>query len=156
MSDKIKRRHRIVLWIWYIGSAIYFSVLFYIVFLAGRRQGDAKSAIDPEIHLDPLSRKWDVWKHSANSDNLYLDVMGNIVMFVPFSLVLYVVFRIRNLYLILLLGFLTSLFIETTQYIFQIGVADIDDLILNTLGTLIGIAIIEALKIVLTGDKLAK
>lgn len=98
-------------------------------------------------HFEPLVRKWEMWQKNANLDALYLDAMGNIVMFVPLSLVLYVVFRVRNLYLILLLGFLSSLSIETIQYIFHIGVTDIDDLIFNTLGALIGVLIIAALRI---------
>lgn len=36
------------------------------------------------------------------------------------------------------LGFLLSLLIEATQFVFYKGVAELDDLMLNTLGTAIG------------------
>lgn len=39
---------------------------------------------------------------------------------------------------VLLIGFLLSLGIEISQYIFGTGVTEVEDLILNTLGTALG------------------
>jgi glycopeptide antibiotics resistance protein len=39
----------------------------------------------------------------------------------------------------------TSVFIEITQFVFSIGVADVDDIILNTTGAAIGLLILKML-----------
>lgn len=156
MSNKKRTHQRIVLWLWRFGTVFYFYILLYTVFFAGRRRGEKEDISTHTVHFDPLVRKWEAWQQNVSLDGLYLDVMGNVVMFVPFSLVMYVVFRIKNLYLILLLGFLSSLSIETVQYLFRIGVTDVDDLIFNTLGALIGILVIGALKIVIREENMSE
>lgn len=143
-----------ILWVWRVGAACYFAILFYTVFFAGRRRVDEgpSDGGTGTLHLVPFGRKWDMWVRNEELDALYLDVMGNVVMFVPLPLVLYVVFKIKSLRLVLLIGFLTSLSIETIQYVLNIGVSDMDDLIFNTLGTLIGVMIIAALLLRLRED----
>ena len=62
---------------------------------------------------------------------------GNILWFVPLG---FLMKRITNMTSarIILLGFLFSLCIETMQFIFGMGVFEIDDLLLNTVGVLLG------------------
>ena len=43
-------------------------------------------------------------------------------------------------------GFLFSLVIEITQYIFALGVSDINDLVANTLGFVIGFWLVDKIK----------
>ena len=62
---------------------------------------------------------------------------GNIVWFVPLGFYLSFVKK-ASVLKALLFGFLLSLFIETTQYILGTGISEIDDLILNTFGSLDG------------------
>jgi glycopeptide antibiotics resistance protein len=64
--------------------------------------------------------------------------MGNIILFVPFGFFLSVLLKSKNLIVITIYGFLFSLIIEATQYFTRKGVAELDDLILNTLGAAIG------------------
>ena len=68
---------------------------------------------------------------------LYL-VVGNIVWFVPFGFLLPVIWQKLKSYYTIPLGFLLSLVIETSQFILKKGMFEIDDLVLNTLGTAIG------------------
>ena len=68
---------------------------------------------------------------------LYL-VVGNIVWFVPFGFLLPAIWQKLKSYHTIPLGFLLSLIIETSQLIFNKGMFEIDDLVLNTLGTAIG------------------
>ena len=65
---------------------------------------------------------------------------GNIIWFVPFGFLLKKLTRIATAKIIFF-GFLLSLFIEVMQFIFGMGVSEIDDLLLNTLGTVIGAAV---------------
>ncbi|WP_226034795.1 VanZ family protein [Aquibacillus saliphilus] len=72
------------------------------------------------------------------TDNLF----GNIFAFIPLGLLLPM---ISNLFLsyrkILTVACLTSLLIEITQFINRVGTFDIDDILLNTTGAIIGYSI---------------
>lgn len=69
------------------------------------------------------------------------ETLGNISMFVPFGLMLYMVLprsRPRRILTVVVAGFLFSLAIEVAQYVFSVGRTDIDDLICNTIGAYVG------------------
>ncbi len=73
------------------------------------------------------------------------DFYTNLIAFVPFGIYISALKRegkvVLNLIISVLVMFMTSLFYETSQYIFQIGCSDINDLISNTLGGVIGIIV---------------
>lgn len=69
-----------------------------------------------------------------------IEYILNVVMFIPFSLSLFL--GKRRISLAILAGILVSLSIETLQYILPIGrFASVNDLVLNTMGTVIGVTI---------------
>lgn len=72
------------------------------------------------------------------------EVIENIIIFIPFGLYLKTL-NIHNSRTIFL-GFLLSLSLELSQYIFGIGASDITDLITNTIGVIIGVGIYQLLK----------
>lgn len=68
-----------------------------------------------------------------------VNLIGNVAVFMPFGF--FLPFHKRNLrngIVVSCLAFLFSLLIETTQLIFKIGVFDVDDLFLNTVGGVLG------------------
>lgn len=69
-----------------------------------------------------------------------INVLGNVACFVPFGFFLPIVFSSLHLKCIRVIasGYLISLFVETMQLVFRIGVFDVDDLILNTAGVIVG------------------
>jgi glycopeptide antibiotics resistance protein len=68
-----------------------------------------------------------------------LQLVLNIVLFIPLGVFLYI--GKRKLAISVIIGFGVSLAIEIIEYITKTGVFDVDDLIMNTLGTLIGFVI---------------
>ena len=68
---------------------------------------------------------------------LIISLIGNIVMFIPIGFFIKLLWNCSD-EKVVLYGFLISLFIEMTQ-IFVGREIDVDDLILNTLGTIIGV-----------------
>lgn len=75
------------------------------------------------------------------SRTVFMDIVLNILLFVPFGMMLPVLFpRMRRIFVVPL-GFLGSVCIEGFQYITHLGMADVDDLINNTIGTLLGLII---------------
>lgn len=67
------------------------------------------------------------------------NVVGNIVIFVPLGIYLPLFKKDKRVFVNLLFVFIVSLFVEIIQGLLGIGVSDIDDIILNCLGGLLGI-----------------
>lgn len=77
----------------------------------------------------------EAWK----TGDFYLNIYGNILLFVPLPVILMILFKVRNRWLVFALCVLASACIEGVQYVLKIGVADSDDVILNTCGAALGI-----------------
>ncbi len=68
-----------------------------------------------------------------------LNLVGNVIGFVPLGYLVPLVFKKHSgFFRSLLFGLLFILFIETTQLVTGLGEFDVDDMILNMLGVLIG------------------
>ena len=74
-----------------------------------------------------------------NKAESVVNIVGNIVLFIPTGIILPIVYRqTDSLKIVTLAGFCMSLGIELIQLVFPNSTTDIDDLILNTIGTVIG------------------
>ncbi len=75
-----------------------------------------------------------------DSADMAAEIVLNILLYLPMGYLLPFVFKsLRgHIVLITMIGFLCSLATELAQYYLQIGICQLDDLVLNTLGTLIG------------------
>lgn len=80
----------------------------------------------------------EVWQNKHFSYFL-INFLGNIVMFVPIGFLTPLLFKVSHKKVILI-GFCSSFFIEFCQLFLTRG-TDIDDLILNTLGTWLGLCL---------------
>lgn len=69
------------------------------------------------------------------------NILGNIVLFVPLGIYISVFMKGKNTLAKTLYICLISFIVEVIQYIFMLGSADIDDIILNTFGGFLGISI---------------
>lgn len=68
-----------------------------------------------------------------------LNLVGNIICFMPYGFVIPVLsVRCRSFFKILLLSFLASLTVESIQLVSKLGSFDVDDIMLNTLGGVLG------------------
>lgn len=75
------------------------------------------------------------------------NILGNIILFIPLGFILVLKFkRINNLLSVVLVGVLSSTFIEIIQLLLPNRAFDIDDIILNALGSMIGFLILKATK----------
>ena len=83
----------------------------------------------------------------------FANVAGNIIIFIPFGVYLPLFRKDKKIMANLFLVIITSLFVEVIQWIFGIGTADIDDIILNCIGGLIGILGYKILSYILRVDK---
>lgn len=72
------------------------------------------------------------------------EIIENIILFIPFGMILGVI-KLWDLKRVIISGFCASLCIELFQAIFALGTFEFDDLIHNTVGTVIGCWIIGKL-----------
>ena len=92
--------------------------------------------IDSVLHYDKRSLNLVPFSNASGSSGESLD---NVLVFIPFGLLLSVNFKRMSFWSKLLIVLGASITAETIQYIFAIGATDITDVITNTLGGLTGI-----------------
>lgn len=71
-----------------------------------------------------------------------VEFTANVVMFVPMGVLFTLLLGLRRWWLALLIGVASTCFIEGVQLFLPNRYSDVRDLVANTLGTLIGIAIV--------------
>ncbi len=119
---------------------IYTVCILYLLFFASFRDF-------PNIPFDIKTKPFD-------TINMYLfqvikydkmesfeNVLGNIILFIPYGFLGILYPKLNQFLWLFLVFFITINMVEFSQYYFQRGFADIDDIILNTAGTLLGFLI---------------
>lgn len=74
------------------------------------------------------------------------NLVGNIALFIPLGIFASLLFRKTAWRHILIGSALFSFVLETLQLILQVGSFDVDDILLNTLGVMLGYALFAAIK----------
>ncbi len=116
-------------------TILYLGTLTYLTFFARRR----RHSYEHEKNLIPFQVLRDFRRISdIGVFNYFSNLIGNILLFVPIAFIFISIFRIYKLSAILIFSFLLSFAIESLQYIFEVGYADVDDIILNVTGAAVG------------------
>lgn len=98
------------------------------------------------VNLIPLRTIIDFMSEPMDLVMAMTNILGNIAVFVPFGIFISYTVKKKSLGYQTLILFLTSLSIEIVQYILALGSTDVDDILLNVLGGLIGIAICQRMQ----------
>ena len=81
-----------------------------------------------------------------NMDIIINNTLGNIMIFIPLGIFLPILFKKLRIFIqVLVCSMIISFTIEALQFSLQIGQFDIDDVILNTVGSAVGYLIIKLL-----------
>ena len=112
----------------------YTIFLLYLMFIGfGREQHEANI-----VRLLPLVSTILFVQNTTSWESIIINLFGNIIMFIPFGFLGWLnakYFSFKKL----IVDFLSALIIvEALQYLTRLGVFDIDDLALNSLGVWIG------------------
>lgn len=129
------RKHGFVLLV------IYLVLLTYFLFFAETmgRTPDMRAEYSYNLTLFKEIRRFIVHRDILGYRAVILNIAGNVVAFMPFGFILPEVWdQLNRWYTITLLGFLFSLGIELAQLVGRVGSFDVDDLLLNTIGALMG------------------
>lgn len=118
----------------------YVAMLCYFLFFAENLD---RNFVDRTYHYNlipfkEIKRFW-TYRYNLNAWLVMLNLVGNVVAFIPFGTFLPVLFqKCRNFFLTVLLSMEFSLCVEIIQLLGKVGIFDVDDIILNTLGGLLG------------------
>lgn len=121
--------------------AVYFVLLFYFLFFAETmgRSGDLHTSYHYNLVLFKEIGRFIRYREALGMKAVTLNLAGNVLAFIPFGvLVPAISHRMRKLPVVVALSFLLSLVVETLQLLFRVGSFDVDDLLLNTIGGLLG------------------
>jgi glycopeptide antibiotics resistance protein len=119
-------------------ALLYLSALLILALLPGPRSGvQAYNLVPLQSIAADLQR---------GGLPLLINLLGNIVAFMPVGLLLGAGVRRRGWLLVAGCGLALSALIETLQALLTSRVSDIDDLLLNTLGALLGYSLYHALR----------
>ena len=100
--------------------------------------GFDKINLVPFREMQRFISKWE----TVGAVSALLNTLGNVIGFIPLGIFVPILFKkTRRVWKQLLMGFMVSLAVETIQLVFDVGVFDVDDLILNTVGTIVGYAL---------------
>lgn len=118
---------------------LYLILLTYFLFFAesyGRVPTQREYRYNLELFKE-IQRFWDYREQLGWS--AIFNLWGNVVAFMPFGCILPVIWKkTRGFFRIFFLTFGFSLAVETIQLVSKVGIFDVDDLVLNTLGGIMG------------------
>lgn len=79
----------------------------------------------------------EIFRYDLGSALFFKNIFGNLLLFLPYGIIIKKYIKVDKISVVLLLAFITSLSIEVVQFL--IGrVFDVDDVILNVIGCLLG------------------
>jgi len=123
----------------------YFLTLFFAV-LGIRLSPIFNFRISHGYNLDLFKQVSDFGKINNNISLLSrFDWCINIIMFLFFPFALRFLVPGLSIYKIIVLAILTSIFIELMQYFLDVGLADINDVIANSIGAILGSMVISVI-----------
>lgn len=122
-KNKVLKLSHIIVFIYYI------ILLFNMVVFA--RYSSINS-----YNLVPFKSIIDIFKNGTTYE-IIINIFGNLLVFMPLEFFLIELFKVKRFSINFILSFGIILLIELFQYIFKVGVLDIDDLILCTFGMMV-------------------
>lgn len=127
---------------------IYLLILCYLLFFDpkyGRVIGEKNYNLVPFKTI----KNYIIYRKYVTNEIFNNNIYGNIIAFVPMGFFVSVIFsNLRGIIKIIFTTFIASSIVEIIQYKFSVGNFDVDDIILNTIGGLIGYIIYRILNII--------
>ena len=146
-NRRIDRKREAVLLLMYVNLAVIIRFVFFPRALA---DGHVQPLLFDPSAVFPFRVNAVPFVHLFDYDNIrdiVWNVVGNAAMFIPSGIVLPIVYRkLNSFWKVVGAGALISLCIEIIQLPFSVRASDLDDLILNTAGVMIGYAFYSLVK----------
>lgn len=109
--------------------------IYYIILLFNMVVFARYNSID-SYNLIPFKSIIDIFKNGTTY-GVMINIFGNLLIFMPLEYFLIELFKVKKFLINFILSFGIILLIELFQYVFKVGVLDIDDFILCTFGMML-------------------
>ncbi|MDO4788940.1 MAG: VanZ family protein [Johnsonella sp.] len=136
--NPIQPKKKIVGWIFFIA---YLFVLVYFLFFAEAFGRSAHISCERGYNLIPFLEIRRFWKYRKMLGfwSFLINITGNIIAFMPFGFFYPIIGKYKRRFLkTVAAGMIFSFSVEAIQFIINVGSFDIDDIMLNTAGCMIG------------------
>ena len=140
-----KKENKLAMWVCFIA---YLSLLAYVVFFSSgfNREDHAEYRYNLTLFQE-IGRYYSFGMRTGSWRLFWLNVVGNVCVFVPFGVLLPMLFKkCQKLIAVVLLSLELSLIVEIVQLMTRVGSFDVDDLLLNTIGGVIGYIVYRILR----------
>lgn len=123
----------------YISSTMLILYLSYLIYLTFFAHTYGRNVFHRRLNIVPFKTIIKFLTSSYNLKVIMTNIAGNIAAFVPMGFLLPIAFnRLNSFRRVLMVVFSATMSIEIFQYIFAVGTSDVDDVILNVLGGILG------------------
>lgn len=137
---------------------LYLLALIYVLFLNNPRRGGlflmeikpfSKEHFEMFLNLVPFRTEIDYFKqlseHSINTEIVVMNIGVNLILFLPMGMALPVLFdnKINKLWKVIIIVAVIVIICEVIQFLTLRGSADVDDVILNTAGAVLGYGLLK-------------
>ena len=141
---KREKTHQKICWILFFS---YLLMLTYFMFFSDGFGRSEYTEYHYNLTLFKEIRRFYTYRELLGTKAFLINIVGNVVCFMPFGFILPIISRLgEKCFNTLLLSFLLTLSIETIQLVFRVGSFDVDDMFLNTVGGAAGYISVTALK----------
>jgi glycopeptide antibiotics resistance protein len=119
---------------------VYIILLFYFLFFSERYGRDFQlHEYRYNLVFFKEIKRFIRYRQQLGFESFVVNILGNIIAFAPFGFLLPLLnIKFRKFFYVTFLSLMFSLVIETIQLIFKVGIFDVDDIMMNTIGGVIG------------------
>lgn len=145
MVIKLEKTARYISSIFFI---IYLLLLSYLLFFSPEY---GRTDVVNQYNLEPFKtiKNYIIYREYVTEEIFLANIFGNIVAFMPMGFFIPVLFRKNRAWTnVLFMSTFISLTVEIIQYRFSVGSFDIDDIILNTSGGILGYILFKVIYVI--------
>ncbi|MEF9941773.1 MAG: VanZ family protein [Lachnospiraceae bacterium] len=121
---------------------IYIGFVFYFLIFSDwyGRTGEMTNYHYNIVLFKEIKRFWE-YRGTVGTVSMFANLVGNVIIFLPFGFFMPMASKYRSFWTTLFYSFGLSLIVETFQLVTKVGCFDVDDLLLNTIGGIVGYVI---------------
>lgn len=125
-----------------IGKILFILYILFIVYFLIFSDWYGRTGTMDEYHYNlvlfrEIKRFWN-YREEVGLFAMFTNLFGNVIIFIPFGFFMPMASKYRSIFSTVFYSFGLSLCVETFQLITKVGSFDVDDLLLNTVGGLVG------------------
>lgn len=136
----MKISHKVIIWIAWVFFIIYILLLSYFLFFS-EKYGRTGSSLEYRYNLQLFKeiKRFITYRKELGFESFIVNILGNVLAFAPFGFILpFINPSNRKFINVVLLSLELTLAVELIQLLLKVGIFDVDDIFLNTLGGILG------------------